>query len=546
MRDLTYKSDIFALGVMLYQMVTRQLPWDGEKSLGLQQLYSKEEIPDPAELNPDLPPGIHQVLMVMTSANPDSRPATAMDSVRMLHNAFGVSMPDQQPVEKLRPVDSNLDTESMLKRSMSGWDADGGTIRLSLTKFAVLDLEQKQVGEDSTVDSNSAIFMLQNALTFGYNDDYWWSKVTNPKERLVTTSQLLSKENAVINERIVRHLARDEQIRALKARLPEKLTLTFLETAYRTDDPELKVMIFDTLKDLSPAARQWRESALGKTPDSALAALALEPPPIGEKAADLIGHLRSQQAVEAIINGAHGERRSAALLAVQQSAGSLPGSIPLRVRLEAAGEWMARRLIDQPLTLLAVYGWIVLGVGLSAGLQSYLTYRLPQFMDTLRITVSLELGAILGILLGFGILTTRVFVERFPESKAPLRIGLAVLAGGLLLNISKFVYDVLFNDTVPQGALISAASLILALGYAVSGLAGSRLVKTLITMAAVMTALAGSWWGHLALARNGMTMTPLFYYDYLWTSTQVLITMLIVALPMSIFGNFGDLSPIKG
>jgi hypothetical protein len=58
-----------------------------------------------------------------------------------------------------------------------------------------------------------------------------------------------------------------------------------------------------------------------------------------------------------------------------------------------------------------------------------------------------------------------------------------------------------------------------------------------------MSALAGSWWGHLLLARTGLTMTPLFFYDYLWTSSQVLITMIIVALPMSIIGNFGNLSP---
>jgi serine/threonine protein kinase len=545
MRDLTYKSDIFALGVMLYQMLTRQLPWDGEKSLGLQQLYSKEEIPDPVELNPDLPPGIHQVLRVMTSANPDSRPATAMDAVRMLHSAFGVSMPDQQSVENLRLVDSNLDVESMLKRSMSGWDADGGTVRLSLTKFAVLDLEQKQAGEDSTVDSNSAIFMLQNALTFGYNDDYWWSKVSNPKERLVTTSQLLSKENAVINERIVRHLAKDEQIRTLKARLPEKMTLTFLETAYRTDDPELKVMIFDTLKDLSAAAKQWRESALGKTPDTALAALALEPAPVGEKAADLIGHLRSQQAVEAIVKSVRGERRNTALLAIQQSAGSLPESIPQRVRMEVTGEWMMRRLIDQPLVLLSVYGWIVLGIAVSTGLQSYITYRLPQFMDTIRIASSFERGIILGIMLGFAILVTRIIVERFPESKALLRVSLATLVGVILLGISKFVFDVLVLKTVPQGLLISAGSLIIALGYSLSGLVRSRPLRALITMAAVMTALAGSWWGHLMLARSGMTMTPLFFYDYTWTSAQVLITMVIVALPMSILSNLGDLAPKK-
>jgi hypothetical protein len=70
-------------------------------------------------------------------------------------------------------------------------------------------------------------------------------------------------------------------------------------------------------------------------------------------------------------------------------------------------------------------------------------------------------------------------------------------------------------------------------------------VKALITMAAVFTALAGTWWGHLMLSRTGITMTPLFVYDYLWTSSQVLITMLIVALPMSIISNLGDLSPKK-
>ncbi len=392
-------------------------------------------------------------------------------------------------------------------------------------------------------NANVPAFMLQNALTYGYNDDYWWPKVSNPKERLVLTSQLLSKENAVINERIVRHLTRDEQVRALKARLPEKMTLTFLETAYRTNDPELKVMIFDTLKDLSPASNQWRESALGKTPDTALAALALEPAPVGEKAAGLIGHLRSQQAVESIVKSARSERRSAALLAIQQSAGSLPKSIPQRVRLEVAGEWMMHRLIDQPLVLLSVYGWIVLGIALSTGLQSYLTYRLPQFMDTLRIASSFERGVILGIMLGFAILVTRIIVERFPETKALLRVGLAALLGMIILSIAKFIFDVLVLKSVPQGVLISAGSLFIALGYALSGLVRSRPLKALITMAAVLTALAGSWWGHLMLARSGMTMTPLFFYDYLWASSQVLITMIIVALPMSIISNLGDLSP---
>ncbi len=541
MRELTYKSDIFGFGVMLFQMLTRQLPWEGEKSLGLQQLYSKEEIPDPGEINPELSPRIHQVLRVMTSANPDSRPASAMDAVRMLHTALGVSMP-AQPGAASRPVESNLDAESMLKRSMSGWEQDGGTIRLSLTRFAVLDLEQKQTGDEPAAETHVPVFMLQNALTYGYNDDYWWQRVSSPKERLMLSSQMLGKENAVINERVIKHIVQDEQIRALKARLPEKMVLSFLETAYRTSDIDLKAQIYDTLKNLSPSGKQWRESALGKTPDAALAALALEPPPAGDRAAHLIGHLRSQQAVENIVQGPRSERRTAALLAIQQSAGSLPASIPRSVRLEVTGEWMLHRLIDQPMVLLAVYGWIALGVALSVGLQVYLTYRLPQFLDSQRILISLERGIILGILLGFGILLTRIIVERFRGSNVFLRLVAGVLLGGLFLNISMFIYDVLLNDFVPQGILISAGSLLIALGYALSGLVRLRPVKMLITAIAVMAALAGSWWGHLMLSRAGITMTPLFLYEYLWTSSQVFLTILIVALPMSILGNLGELS----
>jgi hypothetical protein len=166
-------------------------------------------------------------------------------------------------------------------------------------------------------------------------------------------------------------------------------------------------------------------------------------------------------------------------------------------------------------------------------------------MDTLRISSSFERGIILGILMGFAILVTRTIVERFPESKALLRIGIATLLGVILLSVSKFIFDVLVLKTVPQGVLIGAGSLLISLGFALSGLVRSRPLRALITMAAVMTALAGSWWGHLMLARSGVTMTPLFFYDYTWTSSQVLITMIIVALPMSILSNLGDLSPKK-
>ncbi len=186
---------------------------------------------------------------------------------------------------------------------------------------------------------------------------------------------------------------------------------------------------------------------------------------------------------------------------------------------------------------------ICVGFALSFGLRAYLTYCLPQFMDTLRFTSSLERGIILGIIFGFGIFITRVIAERFPESNAFLRVGLGTLLGGTMLNIAIFTYDVLLNNTVPQGILISASSVLISPGYASGGLVRLRPVRMIISATTVMAALAGSWWGHILLTRAAVSMTPIFFYEYLWSPMQVLLTMLLVALPMAILGNLGNFSP---
>ena len=90
-------------------------------------------------------------------------------------------------------------------------------------------------------------------------------------------------------------------------------------------------------------------------------------------------------------------------------------------------------------------------------------------MDTLRILGSLERGAILGLILGIGILATRIVVERLPEINGLLRLGAALLFGGILINLAFFIFDVLMNSLVPAGILVTTGSLLIAAG---TGLAG--------------------------------------------------------------------------
>jgi serine/threonine protein kinase len=542
LRALTLKSDIFEFGVMLFEMFTRQLPWDGKKSLGLQQLYTEDEIPDPREINPSLPPGVWNVLRTMTSADPDMRYGSAMQAVSALFAAFSLNLPSQI-LKDAFPYQPSQDAGFLLQQYMKGWTPEAGVICLNLTHFAVIDSEQRKIIGMPQGGPDKSSFMLQHAIAHGYNDDFWWAKVTEPAVRLRLSLLLAGGENRAISERVVRHVVRDGQIQTLKAPLPESTATVFLVVARSSRDPELRKGIFNTLLDLAPAADHWRPTAFGQDADRMLASLALEAPPEGDNAAALIGTLRSTLAVETILKSEAGKRRNDALLAVQQSAGSLPPSIPDRIRLESTGRWFTRRLFDQPLRILSVYGWIVLGIALSVGLQTYLTYRLPQFMDTLRILGSLERGAILGLILGIGILTTRIIVERLPEINGLLRLGAALLFGGILINLAFFIFDVLMNSLVPAGILVTTGSLLIAAGYGLGGLVKTRLVKILISSVFVGVAIAGSWAGHVLLSRLNIAMSPIFFYEYSWTTVQIFTTILVVTIPMSILGNLGALSP---
>jgi hypothetical protein len=82
-------------------------------------------------------------------------------------------------------------------------------------------------------------------LTYGYNDDQWWSIINTPKERLLVSSFLLKKKNEAIITRVVEHLTNDMDIRALPKGLPNSMTTSLLEIGTKTDNIFLRQQIFE-------------------------------------------------------------------------------------------------------------------------------------------------------------------------------------------------------------------------------------------------------------------------------------------------------------
>jgi serine/threonine-protein kinase len=70
-------SDLYSVGVVLYEMLTGRVPFDGEAAVTIALKHVAEAPVPPRELNPNIPPELEQAVLWALNKNPADRPADA-------------------------------------------------------------------------------------------------------------------------------------------------------------------------------------------------------------------------------------------------------------------------------------------------------------------------------------------------------------------------------------------------------------------------------------------------------------------------------------
>ncbi|WP_433441819.1 Stk1 family PASTA domain-containing Ser/Thr kinase [Nonomuraea sp. CA-141351] len=98
------RSDVYAAGIMLFELVTGQQPYDGETPMSVAYRHVHDTVPAPSSLVPDVPPLIDTLVAHKTAREPDNRPAdatamlvAAVDTHRMLPRMTNPPMSHSQP-----------------------------------------------------------------------------------------------------------------------------------------------------------------------------------------------------------------------------------------------------------------------------------------------------------------------------------------------------------------------------------------------------------------------------------------------------------------
>jgi serine/threonine protein kinase/streptogramin lyase len=81
------RTDIYALGIILYEMVTGKTPFEAETPMAVMIKHMTEPLPLPGQLNPDLPPAVERVILKALAKEPDGRYQNVADMVKALQGA---------------------------------------------------------------------------------------------------------------------------------------------------------------------------------------------------------------------------------------------------------------------------------------------------------------------------------------------------------------------------------------------------------------------------------------------------------------------------
>jgi serine/threonine protein kinase len=78
-RDVDRRADVYAVGVVLYQLLTWSMPHRGKNAYDTMRSIIDDPVPRPSLLNPAIPPVLEQIVLTSLAKNPADRYSTARD-----------------------------------------------------------------------------------------------------------------------------------------------------------------------------------------------------------------------------------------------------------------------------------------------------------------------------------------------------------------------------------------------------------------------------------------------------------------------------------
>ena len=152
------RSDIYSLGITIYEMATGKVPFDGENTVAIALMHIKDEITPPRCYFPDIPVSLEKIILKCTMKHPEERYQSAAELVEDLKKVF--SCPDGNYVY-MNPLVDDSPTKARsreeieeIKKSLSDHGEAGNPEEVKLAEKRPESEEDQKIEEDYDDDAS--------------------------------------------------------------------------------------------------------------------------------------------------------------------------------------------------------------------------------------------------------------------------------------------------------------------------------------------------------------------------------------------------------